>query len=290
MKRNILFVLLICNISFVFFSCEKELQIDIQVAPQLCFNCILNPDSLIIGSLSLSQSIRETKKIIKINNAKIELKENGQLIGLMKNSGEGIYNLEHKPIPGRQYDIQIRLQGYPTLSASTIIPSKPEVNYQLFNPFVNGSGYSSYTSYSIIKNIIDKNGTNRYWHYRYRTSPTNIIRFVAGFYDVNSPLIDDFNKVIDATDKFGFHYEYYIRIVDYGSEGKILSFEGTAYQKEYNFFMDTDEHYDKYLKSTIKQKMNDGDNLLFNEPVQIYSNIENGLGIFGSAAITSFKL
>ena len=54
--------------------------------------------------------------------------------------------------------------------------------------------------------------------------------------------------------------------------------------------MDADENYDKYLKSTIKQMMNDGGSLLFNEPIQIYSNIENGLGIFGSAAITKIKL
>lgn len=73
-------------------------------------------------------------------------------------------------------------------------------------------------------------------------------------------------------------------------DGGILSFYDKAYQNEINLFLDADIHYDKYLKSTIKQRMNDGDNLLFNEPVQIYSNIENGLGIFGSVAITSFKL
>lgn len=60
--------------------------------------------------------------------------------------------------------------------------------------------------------------------------------------------------------------------------------------KENIYLMDVDVNYDKYLKSTIKQDLNNSESLLFNEPVQIYSNIENGLGIFGSAAITSFKL
>jgi len=218
------------------------------------------------------------------------VKKDNQIIGFMQKTGNGIFNLNIKPSIGSLYEVRINAQGYPELTASTIVPSKPEVKYQLNNPVVHGSGYNSYKSYSITKQIIDIVGINRFWHYRTRTSPTNKIGFVFGFNDVDSPLIDDFNKVIDATDELGFHYEYYIRINDKGNDGKILSFKGTSYQREYNFFMDTDEHYDKYLKSTIKQKMNDGNNLLFNEPVQIYSNIENGLGIFGSAAITSFKL
>ena len=83
---------------------------------------------------------------------------------------------------------------------------------------------------------------------------------------------------------------YYLRINDTLSDGKTLTFTDLSYDKDVAYFMDTDEHYDKYMKSTIKQQINDGDNLLFNEPVQIYTNIENGLGIFGSAAIISFKL
>ncbi len=290
MKQKILFIFLICKFSFFFFSCEKELPTDIQVTPQLCFNCILNPDSLIHGSVSLSQSISTNKNIEKVNNAFIELRKNGEIIGIMQNSGNGIYKLEIKPLSGSRYDIRIKAEGYPVLSASTIIPSKPEVSYQLSNPVVHQTGYNSYTSYTITKNIVDKNGINRYWHYRLMLGKTNTWGFAGGSYNVDSPIIDDFNRVTDAMDKLGFHYEYYLRINDIGMDGETLTFDDIAYQNEINFFMDTDIHYDKYMKSTIKQRMNDGDNLLFNEPVQIYSNIENGLGIFGSTAITSFKL
>ncbi|MDO9614658.1 MAG: DUF4249 domain-containing protein [Bacteroidota bacterium] len=283
-------ILFIAAVILVFFSCEKELQTDIHVTPKLCFNCVLDPDSLINGSLSFSQSISENKIFTKINNAIIELKEDGQLIGLLKNSGDGIYSLEQKPITGCKYDIMIRVEGYPELNASTIIPSKPEVSFQLSNSVVHQPGYNSYTSYTITKNIVDKIGINRYWHYRLRLSPTNIWRFAGGSYNVDSPIIDDFNRVTDATDELGFHYEYYLRINDTGKDGQILTFDDIAYKNEINFFLDADIHYDKYLKSTIKQRMNDGDNVLFNEPVQIYSNIENGLGIFGSSAITSIKL
>lgn len=291
MKYQRKYSIILFSLFLTFISCEKDLKTNVEIKEKLCFNCVLNPDSLIRGSLRLSQSITESKTFKKVNEAIVELKKDGQTFGVMLNSGDGVYSLNIKPNSGSFYEINIKTEGFSTLHASTTVPLKPSVSYQLDNPILhNPNTFSSYFSYRITKNINDSPGTNRYWHYRLRLNPSNIWRFSGGWYDVDSPIIDDFNRVTDATDELGFHYEYYLRINDTGLDGKTLTFYGTAYQNEINLFMDTDIHYDKYLKSTIKQKMNDGDNLLFNEPVQIYTNIENGLGIFGSAAITSFKL
>ncbi len=278
------------SVFFLLVSCERDFDISIDVNPQLCFNCILNPDSLIRGSLSLSQSITDGKPFVKVNQATIELKENGKVVGILQNSGDGIYRLNRKPVSGNEYEITVVADGYPTLHASTRVPEKPSVSYQLLDSTLKNPGtYSAYYIYRISKSIHDREGVNRYWHYNLFTTPTGIVR-MGVYYNVNSPLIDDFNRVTDATDEFGFHYEYYLRINDTGMDGQDLTFELTGYRQATSYFMDADEHYDKYIKSTIKQKMNDGDNLLFSEPVQIYSNIENGLGIFGSAAISYFKL
>lgn len=271
-------------------SCEKDLKTEILVTPKLCFNCVLNPDSLIHGSLSLSQSISEEKIFVKIDNASIELKKEGQVVGKLQNTGNGIYSLDIKPWSGSLYEITIKADGFPELCASTFVPKKPLVTYQLDNPVLHASGQSfAYTSYRNTISIHDTAGVNRYWLYRLSEHPSMGLTLSA-FIDVNSPLVDDFNKVIDSTFPLGYYYDYsYLRINDTSKDGLELTFSTTNYNKDVLFFMDADEHYDKYLKSTIKQKMNNND-LLFNEPVQIYSNIENGLGIFGSAAITSFKL
>lgn len=270
-------------------SCEKDLKTEVRINPKLCFNCILNPDSVIRGSLSVSQSISENNTLQKISDAIIELKKDGQVIGLMHYLSKGIYWIDSKPTSGSHYEIRISKAGYPNLFASTLIPQRPLVDYQKENKELHIAGTSSYYTFRSNYSINDQSGTNRYWKYNKRLT-NGIWRFNGGYYDIDSPIFDDFNKVTDATDKYGFHYEYYLRINDTGLDGKVLSFSEEGIDGAVAFFMDTDEHYDKYLKSTIKQKMNDGDNLLFNEPVQIYSNIENGLGIFGSAAITSFKL
>jgi len=270
-------------------SCEKDLKTDVVVNPKLCFNCILNPDSVINGSLSLSQSISESNTLQKVNDATIELKKDGQVIGIMKNEGKGIYRFESKPTPGCVYEINISKAGYSSLYAFTLIPHSPILQYQKDNKELHNAGASSYYTFRSTYSIHDQHGTNRYWKYNIRLT-NGIWRFNGGYYGIDSAIFDDFNRVSDATDKYGFHYEYYLRINDTGLDGKVLTFSEDGIDGAIAFFLDADEHYDKYLKSTIKQKMNDDGSLLFNEPVQIYSNIENGLGIFGSAAITSFKL
>jgi len=279
-KYNFIFVCLF----FAFVSCEKDLDTRIEVSPKLCFNCILNPDSLIKGSLSLSRSISEAGAFVKINHATVELKKDGQFIGLMQNTGNGIYGLTFKPCSGSIYELTIKAEGFPELHASTKVPEKPSVSC-LLNDSVRIYGYTNYlTTYTIH----DRLGENHYWQFKIENR-FGRKEFVVYHYDINSVIIDDFNKVTDATDKLGFHYEYYLRINDNGLDGKILTYTDLTHPKDCISFMDTDVHYDKYMKSSIKQKVNEY-NSTFSEPVQIYTNIENGLGIFGSAAITSFKL
>jgi len=277
------------SIPLAFVSCEKDLDTKVVVSPKLCFNCILNPDSLIHGSLSLSQSISEDKAFVKIDHAIIELKKDGQLIGAMQNTGNGIYRLNIKPVSGSFYEISIGAEGFPVIHASTTVPEKPIVSYRLDNRESHDQGlYLPFYTYRITYDIQDKPGANRYWHYKMRYIYND--GFYGLFFDINSTIIDDFNKVTDSSQKYGYYYRDYLRINDIQADGKTLTFTDLSYDKDVVYFMDTDEHYDKYMKSTIKQRINDGDNLLFNEPVQIYTNIENGFGIFGSAAIISYQL
>lgn len=276
----------------LFSSCEKVLETNIVVTPLLCFNCILNPDSTIKAHLSLSRSISGINEFKKIDGAIIELKKDGKLLDYLKNESDGVYTFNEKPMEGCLYQINVQAQGYKYLNATTRIPNKPKVTFVKSVPILEpGHGLAEVYTYSVTYAISDRSFINRYWYYKI-SKFADIWHFYGGYGGTDSPFFDNFNKVIDPTYKNGYFYEYYLRINDSGFEDQSFSFQDTHYSSHIivSFFMDTDEHYDKYLKSTIKQRMNDGDNLLFNEPVQIYSNIENGLGIFGSAAITSFKL
>jgi hypothetical protein len=231
-------------------------------------------------------------EIQKVDGATVELKKDGKILGILTNIGNGIYCLNDKPVEGSYYEVSIKKTSYPPLSATTIIPGKPVISFEKSAPHPDLRYVSnSATVYDVTYTISDKPGVNRYWTYS-KSKFSGKWHFFGGYGGTDSPYFDNFNKDIDATYENGFFYKYYLRINDSGFEGKKFSFKDIYYSTQIvvSFFLDVDEHYDKYLKSTIKQKMNNEDNLLFNEPVQIYTNIENGLGIFGSVAITSFKL
>lgn len=77
-----------------------------------------------------------------------------------------------------------------------------------------------------------------------------------------------------------------VRFDDQKGDGGIISWidywrDDDTYD-DYDVILQTDEHYDKYLKSAIQLQMLKDEPVPLNEPVQVYSNIENGYGVFGS--------
>lgn len=289
-------LILIC-LSMAFVSCEKDLDTTINVSPKLCFNCILNPDSTITATVSLSQSISSKVELQRVLNSEIKLIEEGKATFLFKHTGNGKYKVDKKPTSGATYRITVRTEGYPTLEATTGVPSPPKVSYvkgALKPKEENKSQYSSFPFYPVTFTITDEPGENRYWIYsknKYTSKDAKWI-FRDRYYGPDFIQYDDFNKENDATYPNGFTFLFYMRIIDTGI-GYNLFKVNEQWHTDHNYiyyFMETDEHYDKYQKSTIKQYMGNNEAQLFIEPTQIYTNIENGLGVFGSVAITSLKL
>lgn len=281
---------------FTIASCEKDLDTSINVSPRLCFNCILNPDSVITATVSLSQSISIGGKPEKVLNAEIELIEEGKVAIFLKHSGNGKYKADKKPSIGIKYSVKVRTSEYPTLEASTTIPKFPEVSYikgALKPKEENKSQYSSFPFYPVTFTITDGPGENRYWIYSKNkyTSKDAKWEFRDRYYGPDFIQYDDFNKETDATFPNGFSFLFYLRIIDTDISNNHFKVN-EQWHTDHNYiyyFLEADEHYDKYMKSTIKQHMGNNEALLFFEPTQIYSNIENGLGIFGAAAITTIK-
>jgi hypothetical protein len=141
--------------------------------------------------------------------------------------------------------------------------------------------------------IHDLPGKSSYWLYR-KYKLHDVTYSHGGFSKIKAPFIDDFNRIIETETKYGYKYSLYVRISDAGFDADDMAFKVEDISSlTINFsFLSADEHYDKYIKSSVKYFLNrneDGD-IPFEEPVQIYNNIENGYGIFGSCAITTIKL
>lgn len=256
----------------LFFSCEKEVKLDFNHQPALCLNCILSPDSLVNARLTISRNIANNYEFDFIDDATIILFEEDQWTDTLTSAGAGKYRLNIKPKLNTRYRIVVMHDNYKDLSATTIIPSYPHI---IYNP--DTIEYSEQGEFYIINAFFDihdeKDIVNYYWMDAFKT---------------NAPFIDDFSRSIDTDSEYGFVYNYFMRIEDVGYDGEILSLKAakTATGVKRPFWA-ADTHYDKYLKSSLKARINNEGELPFREPVQIYTNIENGYGIFGSCAVTT---
>lgn len=289
---NILFIkFLILN--FILYSCEQEITLDINHNPKLTLNCILNPDSIVEARLTLSQNLNSQHSFEPIDDSKITLYEENRLIGVLRLISDGKYQLNKKPKEGKIYKIIAETKNFNTISAETTIPDIPDVKHNR-----EYTGYSKYDStlkiFDLHVQINDNPGKDNYWIYRY--GEVNRRKFGGAIQEINAPFLDGFNKIPDTEAKYGFRLSHGVRLTDDGFDGKLMNFIIPDFPepRQFNFteavhVMNTDEHYDKYIKTSIINRMKETSDLPFFEPVQIHSNIVDGYGIFGSCAITAIK-
>jgi hypothetical protein len=270
----------------ILLSCEKDVDLSTNNPSKLCLNCILNPDSVITARLTKSRDIKNSSEFETINDARITLIENGIELGELTPFGNGNYQMNYNPKIRTKYEIDVSYQNYPKITATTVIPAFPIV--QLNENTKKNVELEEDIIEEINFEIKDSIGVNSYWYYVVRSRFEYIVHGVN--YECNAPFIDDFNREIDNDSRYGFVYYYYLRILDTGFDGKELRFNQNKETSMTYYFLSPDDHYDKYMKSSLKVMLNNEKDLPFHEPVQIYSNIKNGNGIFGSCAITSIKL
>ncbi|WP_347840373.1 DUF4249 domain-containing protein [uncultured Draconibacterium sp.] len=269
--------ILICLLSaLVFFiSCEKEVLIETGHPEKLCLNCILNPDSLVTASLTLSRDVENSSNFNTVDNATLELYTDNGFHDTLVSLGSGRYQLNHQPLEGVSYNMVVNHNGRNKIRATTTVPGRASVSWITDTTHISSPASGSRVFVRVDMSVHDNpNETNYYWMKSIET---------------NAVFIDDFNRDIDTESKYGYVYYSYIRFSDIGYNGQDmdLTFERRSGIKWYLWSCDT--HYDQYLKSTYKARLNAEKDLPFREPVQIYSNIENGYGIFGAVAATQIK-
>ena len=208
--------------------------------------------------------------------------------------------LEYKPEHGKEYTIRVEVDGEPALSATTSTPDEPRISFH---------SISAGAQRNFVLNFYQYPFSDPFWIYNCHTYferpyismssipflPKNTI-----LYDeigTNHIYADNFNLTGKEISSAGFPVKYpvhlaYIRIIPdeefsrRGNEHVRFGFGVETIPNDgFIVFRSASREYDDYLKSSLKKA------LLFNEEYDIsrwfdessvYSNIENGLGIFAS--------
>lgn len=297
-------------------SCTKELDLPYpQAEEQIVLNGILHPDSVIKLSVTKTLPVRSFGEPYPIiENANVRLYEDDALLGALRFQ-DSLYVLDYYPKAGHAYRVEVEVPGYPLVSASDVVPELPDAT-----ACIRPDTSYIFSNASIHIDVQDKaKEPNFYWFYTVGTTYTfRQCEYINQDYvctDINPPTVtigkandyqsfssipDRFNAFVDNTSGGITVFEFYIRVDDVSLDGLPITFDIASYlsepdpydrYKSYNklYILNASQHYDRYLKSSITYFLNedlyDDEDIAFKPFVQsseVYSNIENGTGIFAA--------
>ncbi|MCK4661228.1 MAG: DUF4249 domain-containing protein [Bacteroidales bacterium] len=284
MKKKLYFILVLL---IILIACEKTVYIDIpDKGRMITVNSLFNPDSLLKVSVSKSCYIMNND-IQAIENATVEVYENGNLIETLAYLNNGLYkSTTQKPSSGNTYKIKVTVPDMGTVETKSYIPLETNIisidTASVMRTDIDGYRYEQLEFRVKFK---DDANTNNY----YLLEPTQI-----GIYTYD----DDYNDTIitDTTQYFMYVESNDPSIVEYlWGKGLLFNdnlFNGNTYEFVFSsekYFYDTtsivinlksiSEDYFKYLATYYKHMDANWDP--FMEKISVYSNVEGGVGVFG---------
>jgi len=279
MKRIVIFLFGI----FFIVSCYEEIPFDTTVTkPKLVLYSAITNDSIITVQVEKTKFIGDTNKTF-LNDAKVNLYINGVYSETLILDSAGVYKSIIKAQQGNLYKIEVIHDNYRTISASTYIPNKPQIDTCVFvydfGVDRNGNNISklSFTitdipneeNYYYISGILNEKGEH-----------------------LMSETIDPI--ILSEKQSYG-DYIFTDKLFQNGSH--IFSFTTNQMYQDTNIFkielQSVTLDFYRYFNTLADYKTTYINNNYFNsnaEPPELYSNIENGYGIFYGYNQTTYKL
>ncbi len=300
--KNLLPIFLILS-ALTLSNCTKEIEFDAQdIAPRIVVNSLFTNDSIWSAHISRSVGVLETTSYTTIDNASVNIfDDNANLVTTLTHQGDGLYTSPTgvSPQPNQSYTLEASASGYESVNATNSIPSAVPI-YQLDT--VTSTNNDGETILEATITFQDPPNISNYYMLEV---------FVTGMYydeweqdsiEIREPLqisCDDIN--VETVNRFnfgGFENTYlYLMLKDQNFDGEnySLTFSVINYAelKEMDLFgeirlVNTSEEYFNYLKSfnMYQRTINNP----FATPVQVYSNVNNGMGIFAGGTLTSWTV
>lgn len=299
MKNYILILMLFT----LFGSCIKTLDLEEKnKSSKLVVNSLFTPNSDWIVRVTRSLSVLDRGELSEVKNATVRiLDENNVFIVLLAYNNNGYYfSTLNLPIIGKRYKIEVSASGFKTVTSENYCPQKPIITSI---SGVDKRGIDGRDIRSVKLKIQDKINEKNFYgfnmnfiEYSIDTNlstggyDTNYISTYTSFLNSNHPYVDPVED--ESSNPF-------ITLSDNLFDGKtqeITFYDNLFVNNPNNYFVNSvnvtalsEESY-KYIKSYRAYLLTE-DNP-FAEPVQVFSNINNGFGIFGgkSSQIFTFTI
>ena len=294
------YLLLSFTIISSFLSCKDDMGLAIEIEipakeSKLVVNSTFSP-SLDTIYLELGNSIHIFDTISKplIKDATVILRSNTGLVNtFIYNNEKQKYFLDYIPETGIEYTLSVEKEGYNNVIAKDTVPKKIEIeDYSIINVAEVDEAGGLYSKVTI--NFTDPANEKNYYEiaitdtlnnyyddgiYTYDNIITNEAYYPSIIsFEVSTPKYLPFSDLQIDGNKTSISIFYFL--------GGVLD-NGTTYISEHSInvhLRSVSEQYYKFHSRLLQHKYNQKDDIIFgmSEPLNAYSNIENGFGVFAA--------
>jgi hypothetical protein len=299
-------------------ACEKELEYDVE-SPQaaLVVNCIFAEDSLWQVEVSTTARPGNGEQIQLLKDAQISIYENnvrlndfvldsmdarplsqGEDVGGRTGSVKFFFHrtINSRGRAGRDYEIRVSHPQYPVVYGTSVIPRAPRARL-LSNTTSSAILIKGVSHTHLPFKISDEGGNNYYglevW-VRHNATDPQMSRL--GFYSSNPILEENFVSVEGNSQLFQYFPAssgVFFSNLNFGSQEQGLDimiptsvFNSAA--ELYVRVLHLSPQLYEFATSYQRQLLNQSNP--FAEPAQVYSNIQNGIGIFAGYSLAELQV
>jgi hypothetical protein len=291
---KILFGLLVTSIIS---GCEKQLPFNEEIkAPKITLNASFMPDSTWKVYLNRSLSVIDSGELSPIENAEVSvLGSNGSAFTLSYNPSKRYYSSNITVEPNVAYSITASAPNFNTVFAKNTAPSPVEIlnvdtlsrlgQFERVRVFrINFNDPPDAENFYLVKIVEIVNSTFTNWQGETIANIQTRPIFISSN-DVSADQRDEFHEYLTFSDEL-FNGQNKTFVCESSSYYSMFGNNITiSYQVEIRNI--SREMYN-FRRSILLYSMVDGNP--FAEPVRVFTNIENGFGIFGGEAPFRFNL
>jgi hypothetical protein len=273
-------------------------------------NCLLEADSTVLCFVTETKYNNGTIQNKFVSNAQVILKSNSSTDTLLYNPEVSGYQNHHVITENRVYECEVRINEDTILYASTFVPGKPEID-SIFHTYIN-TGVVDERVVNIVFN--DDPDEDNYYKLSLNAlqsienndilaGETDSLMGISGSYIIDYSGIAEIAVMYDMaefTDRYLAPNDVFEPEVYAQTGGQILIFSDKSFNGEKcilkvlaDYELATDStaffqlsavspSYYHYYESFALANMVEDDP--FAEPVNIYTNISNGKGLFAASA------
>lgn len=264
-------------------SCEKYIDFDTEVTePKLVVNGVINPDSAFDIHISRSLSVIDNADLTIVEDATVTiLDQNGAIYEILAYEYDGHYKGVLSPVHDEAYSIEVSAPEYETVTASTAIPSLVDLSNVDTLGVEDVNGYEELELTITFQDI--PNESNYYMLEVYAADIVGGQIYLNPMYirsdDVALGLEDYTDQVVFSDELFdGDERTVVIYVEDTRAWDDFIEVRMTSITQE----------LERYVRSHTAYERNFGNP--FSQPVQVFSNIEGGFGIFTGYQVSRKKI